>query len=309
MRELIGRITNIQNYSVHDGPNIRTLVFMKGCPLRCLWCSNPETQEIGQNLAYSPVHCIGCGICVQKCELGVIALGQDHKLDINFQACNHCFDCIETCYAHALHVFGEDVTVDELLRRTKKRSGWRSDGGVTVSGGEPLAQADFVAEFLRRNRATGTHTAVETSGYADWAALEKVARQCRLIFFDIKLMDGKKHRKYTGVDNSLILSNLRRLSETFPEVDLIVRTPVIPKVNDSCQELAAILDFLSTLPHLTDYELLPYHEFGVPKYAQIGKIYELDGLQTLDRDSQKKLNERFRKTLHLSSSDMAYYNH
>ena len=304
MKELIGRITNIQNYSVHDGPNIRTLVFMKGCPLRCLWCSNPETQEMEQNLAYSPVKCIGCGACVQKCRLGVIALGQDRKLNINFRACSHCFDCIDTCYAQALHVFGEDVTVDELLRRTKKRSGWRADGGVTVSGGEPLAQADFVAEFLRRNRATGTHTAIETSGCADWASLEKVARQCRLIFFDIKMMDRKKHRKYTGVDNSLILSNLRRLSEAFPDVDLIVRTPVIPGINDSRQELTAILDFLATLPHLTDYELLPYHGFGAPKYAQIGKTYELEGLQSLGRDSQKELNESFRKILHLTSSGL-----
>lgn len=300
MKELTGRITNIQNYCVHDGPNIRTLVFMKGCPLRCQWCSNPETQEVPPNLAYSPMKCIGCGVCIEQCESKAISLGEDRKLRIDYQSCIHCFRCTKTCYAQALHIFGEDVTVDELLSRTKKQGGWRANGGVTVSGGEPLSQADFVAEFLRRNRMSGTHTAIETSGCTSWESLEMVAQQCNLILFDVKMIDPEKHKKYTGIDNELILENLKKLSERFPEVELVVRTPVIPGINDSYEDLVKIRDFLAQLPHLTDYELLPYHGFGAPKYAQIGKEYLLDGLDSLGRDSQKELNQEFREFLQLA---------
>ena len=299
MNELTGRITNIQNYCVHDGPNIRTLVFMKGCPLRCQWCSNPETQGSEKNLAYSPMRCIHCGACISQCRRGAIRMEEDGTLRIDYESCDHCFHCVDTCYAKALHIFGEDLTVDELLRRAKRPGGWRANGGITVSGGEPLAQADFVAEFLRRNRSVGTHTAIETSGFASWEALEKVARQCDLIFFDVKLIDAGKHKRYAGVDNALILENLRRLSHSFPQVDLVVRTPVIPGINESPEDLEAIRDFLARLPHLTDCELLPYHGFGAPKYTQIGQEYPLKDLESLGRDSQKERNEEFRRFLKL----------
>ena len=299
MQELTGWITNIQNYCVHDGPNIRTVVFMKGCPLRCLWCANPETQEFTPDFAYSPARCIGCGACIQRCTAQAISMSADRKLEIDRTQCTRCFQCLDTCYAHALHVFGEEVTIQELLRRARRPGGWRANGGITVSGGEPLSQPDFVAEFLRINRERGTHTAIETSGYAPWEALEQVAKQCQLVFYDVKILDREKHKQYTGVDNFLILENLKKLSNNFPDLKIIVRTPVIPTINDTKEELFDIRDFLAGLPHIADYELLPYHAFGAPKYAQIGKRYLLESLPSLGRDSMKELNEELRASLHL----------
>ena len=308
MKNLTGRITNIQNYCVHDGPGIRTVVFMKGCPLRCAWCSNPETQEYASELAYSPMRCIGCGACILHCEAQAVSRDSEGKMQIDREKCTQCFKCLDTCYAKALHVFGEDVTVGELLDRAKKPGAWRVSSGITVSGGEPLAQADFVAEFLRANRERGTHTAIETSGLAPWGDLEKVAAQCNLIFYDIKIFNREKHIRYTGADNVLILENLKKLSAQFSDTDLIVRTPVIPGINDSQSDLEAIRDYLAELPHLTDYELLPYHAFGAPKYAQIGRGYQLEQLKSMGRDSLKETNDALRESLHLPASPAARQN-
>lgn len=299
MERLTGRITNIQNYCVHDGPGIRTVVFMKGCPLRCTWCSNPETQSFAPELAYSPMKCIGCFRCVQRCEQGAIKPAGEEKLEIDRSRCVECHACAAACYAKALHVFGEDLTVDELFRKTHNDRAWRSNGGITVSGGEPLMQAEFVAQFLQKHRSVGTHTAVETTAFADWKQLELVAQSCKLVFCDIKVMESTVHKACTGQDNAVILENIERLSRQFPQVDLIVRTPVIPGVNDDEDSLGEIRDFLALLPHLTDYELLPYHGFGEPKYAQLGKAYGMEGAASMAKDRWARLNEEFRRSLRL----------
>lgn len=300
MGQLKGRITNIQRYSIHDGPGVRNTVFLKGCPLRCAWCANPETQTAGPQLAYSAVKCIGCGRCQSACPHQALRL-EDTGVVIDRARCRSCFTCADSCYAGALHVFGQELTVDQTYRRLQTNRAWRMGGGVTVSGGEPLLQAEFTAALLRRCRNNGIHTAIETSGYAPWEALAQTAEQCDLVYFDVKIADPGEHRRYTGVDNALILENLRRLSAQFPRLTLIVRTPVIPGVNNSSRALGEIAAILSGLPHLSDYELLPYHGFGEPKYAQLGMAYQLAGTASENREEIMQRNNLLRQRLGLSA--------
>jgi pyruvate formate lyase activating enzyme len=301
--EVYGCITNIQKYSVHDGPGIRDLIFMKGCPLKCIWCSNPETQSLNHQLAYNSMKCIGvdlCGSCIKICDNYALSADEHNKIKVDRSKCNNCQKCVEVCCSKAMHIFGSLMTIDEVFKKTQNQPGaWRSNGGITVSGGEPLLQADFVAALLRKYKNAGVHTAIETSGFAPWEKLELVAQWCSLIHYDIKILDNQKHKEYTGVDNKIILENLKKLRERFPEVDLIVRTPVIPNINDQEQDIMEIVDFLKTVPNLTDYELLPYHGYGSSKYKQLGMVYELEGIGSLEKEPIYELNQRVRKILNL----------
>lgn len=301
MKNVTGCITNIQRYSIHDGPGIRNTVFMKGCPLHCTWCANPETQSSMPQLAYSAVKCIGCGRCTANCPQKALQLDENGKVLINREKCKVCFICVRSCFADAMHIFGETVTVDSVYQRLKTNRAWRAGGGVTVSGGEPLMQAEFVSELLKKCHANGIHTAIETSGFAAWENVERVVSQCDLVFFDMKLADSVLHQRHTGVDNTLILENLQKISKDFPQLQLIVRTPVIPNVNNSLESLHTIVDFLKTLPHLSDYELLPYHGFGASKYTQLGKVYELEGLASGNKKEAETWNALFREELGLSN--------
>ena len=201
----------------------------------------------------------------------------------------------------AMHMFGEDVTVEQLLKRVLNQQAlWRASGGVTLSGGEVLLQAEFAQAFLKRLRAQGVHTAIETSAYAPWEVMEEVVRYCDLVFCDLKLADAQKHEQYTGVDNALIKANILKLSQSFPEVALIVRTPVVPGINDEPQELWAITQFLQQVPNLQDYELLPYHRFGSGKYQQLGRAYALADVLPPDAAEVGALNNELRAALRLS---------
>jgi pyruvate formate lyase activating enzyme len=303
LKELRGRIVNIQKYSVHDGPGIRDLVFMKGCPLKCIWCSNPETQSCDLQIAFNTTKCIGaeaCGDCVKVCTEGVMSVDNDNNIVVNRSKCVSCYKCVEICCSKALHIFGSDMSIDEIFRKTQNQAGtWRSNGGVTVSGGEPLMQADFVAALLKKYKSVGVHTTIETTGYAPWEKLQQVAEWCNLIYYDIKIMDAQKHKKYTGVDNSIILKNIKKLTEKFSEVDIIVRTPVVPGVNDQEEDIMEIVKYLNALPNLKNYELLPYHGYGSSKYEQIGMSYELEGVGSLEDEFIYELNKRVRKMLNL----------
>ena len=298
MTELTGVITNIQRYCVHDGPGIRTVLFMKGCPLHCIWCANPETQNFQPELAQSLTKCIGCGNCVRKCQVGALQ-AIEGGIKIDREKCMKCFSCVSVCYAEALHIFGETLTVQEAVKRTQNGSAWRVGGGVTVSGGEPLGQAEFVAAFLERHHKMGVHTAIETSAYASWDKLELVARQCDLVFCDIKVFDDEKHKKFTGVSNAQILENIRRITESFPNLDIIIRTPVIPGVNNQKEDIDQIVAFLETLRPIQDYELLPYHGFGAPKYKQIGKEYAMEGVPSMNKADIAAWNAEARERLHI----------
>ena len=296
-----GIIFNIQKFSVHDGPSVRDVVFMKGCPMRCVWCSNPESQNPAPELAYNRRKCIGtevCGTCMEACSRGAVRADGEGKIEIDRSLCRVCHDCEKDCCARALVIFGKEMTVEEVMAATlNQERSWRCNGGVTLSGGEPLMQAEFAEELLKEYQRRGVHTAIETTGRAAWADVSRAARYCDLIFYDVKLMDEEKHRAYTGVGNRLILENLKRLSKIYPDQELIVRTPVIPGINDSQEELEEIVRFLKELPHLTDYELLPYHSFGSAKYGQLGREYSLEGLKMPEKSVIEEWNQRYRKEL------------
>lgn len=297
-KETTGVIFNIQRFSIHDGPGIRDLVFLKGCPLRCAWCSNPESQHFCQELSYRRSKCVGCHACVPACPQGAIRAGEDGGIEIDRGLCRRCFTCARVCCSRALSAIGEEISARELVRRVMgQHLSWRAQSGVTLSGGEPLCQPEFTAEVFRLLHEEGTTTALETCGCAPFEAIEQVAPHCDLIHFDLKLMDTELHRRYTGADNQGILDNLYRLSRRFPHIPLIVRTPLIPGVNDSGENLSATAEFLRGLPSLRDYELLPYHDFGEGKYRQLGRAYSLAGLERPDKAAVRAKNDALREII------------
>ena len=268
---MVGRIFDIQRFSVHDGPGIRTTVFMKGCPLRCRWCHNPEGLAALPQLRFFAEKCIGCGACGNRSRLSDA----------------------ERCPAEALTVCGIEVTADEVLSEVLKDVIFYSDGGgLTVSGGECLLQADFVTELLDLAKAHGLHTAVDTSGYAPWSELEKTLPFCDLYLYDVKCFDPLLHKEYTGVDNSIIIENLCRLSEAGK--DIWIRIPVIPDFNDNDRELCAIADLLSGIPTVKQVTLMPYHSLGASKYETLGLTYGFDTSKQISGEAIRGFGEIFK---------------
>ena len=280
-----GLVFNVQRFSLHDGTGIRTLVFLKGCPLRCRWCSNPEGQLCAPQLAYDDRKCIGradCGdLCRRVCPVDAIEARDDGKVEIALDRCNACGQCVVECPSRALDLLGESLSVNEVLTVVEQDDAFyaRSGGGITLSGGEPLTQPAFAARLLEAAQARGLHTAIETTGYAHWADLERVCRHADQVFYDVKCMGSDWHREGTGVENERILRNLQRLCGAFPALPIVVRTPVIPGFNDSPAEIRAIARFVTGLPRPVRYELLPYHRFGEAKYRELGRSYPMAGLE------------------------------
>lgn len=267
---MTGTVFNIQPYSLHDGPGIRTVVFLKGCPLRCIWCSNPESQKSEPELYFDKAKCIndkGCERCEEICPKNAIT---DGKLD--FTLCSRCNECISVCPSKALSVYGKEMTVTEIIDIAEGEQAFyrRGNGGLTLSGGEPMMQAEFSVELLKTAKERHIHTAMETCGYCSTEALRSAAKYLNFIMFDIKLLNEEKHLRYTGVSNQLILKNLKMLFEEFPQIPKRIRTPVIPNINDSREELSSIKKYLSGFDNYS-YELLPYHRFGENKYRMLGR--------------------------------------
>lgn len=281
-RKKAGIVFNIQKFSVHDGPGIRTLVFLKGCPLRCQWCSNPESQAGESELAYNESKCIGaleCGLCLKVCSTGAI-MAKDEKVMINRELCQSCGKCSDICPSNALEIFGEYKDVNDVLKIVEEDSVFysRSGGGLTLSGGEPLLQHEFVYELVKEAKSRGLDTAIETCGHTEWDNLEKVCKYLNTIFYDIKCIDSDKHRKFTGVKNEKILQNFQKLARHFSDTTIIVRTPIIPGFNDTREDIQAIVDFIKEFPNV-EYELLSYHRFGESKYTYLGRNYPFSGVQ------------------------------
>lgn len=270
MKEVTGTVFNIQRFSTHDGPGIRTTVFLKGCPLACPWCHNPESRAPGLEIAFNEGRCIRCGSCVRSCKAGAVE---------NRLLCVLCGACVETCPTGARQLVGRTYTADELVREVEKDRDFyeESGGGVTFSGGEPLLQARFLVSVLAACRARELHTAVDTTGFAPTATLREVARYANLFLYDLKLMDQVRHREYTGVSNELILGNLRQLVAVGAEV--IVRVPLIPGITDTDENLSAIGEFVQSLG-LTRVSLLPFHEMAADKHARLGYDYRLPPMET-----------------------------
>jgi pyruvate formate lyase activating enzyme len=292
-----GAVFNIQKYSVHDGPGIRTVVFLKGCPLRCRWCSNPESQAPQPQLAYNPNKCLTlehCVRCLEVCTAGAIKRGEDNRAQIDRETCSECLLCIKACPPLALNVYGETMTVDQVLRKVEEDSAFysRSGGGMTLSGGEPLHQTQFTIDLLKEARRRRINTAMETCGFCRWEDLQTAASYLQTLLYDIKIMDAEKHKAFTGVSNELILDNLKQVREAFPKLPIWVRTPIVPGFNDSLEDVRAILQHIQGLPNVR-FEALDYHRMGKPKYEYLGLEFPM-GDQKLDEEKIRQIHKMIR---------------
>lgn len=267
-------VSNIQRFSLDDGPGIRTTVFFKGCNLHCAWCHNPECIEPAPSLQFAEASCTSCGKCAEVCAHGVHRIGESGKHVIDRSLCTGCGKCAYVCPGTALSLIGRRYTPEELLREVLKDRKYyeTSEGGVTFSGGEPMLYPDYLSEVLRLCGAEGLHTAVDTAGCVDFKNFEQVMPWTDLFLYDIKLWDRERHRNATGVPNERILENLDRLTRA--GADVYIRTPVVPTYNDDPEAFSHIAAFLDALPgreQVRLIQLLPYHNYGVGKYGTLGK--------------------------------------
>jgi len=288
-----GIIFNIQRYSIHDGPGIRTTVFLKGCPLNCWWCQNPESQLSGQEMIFWGDRCINCGACSTVCPSGAIQIKNGIPLTEK-EKCLLCGKCTEKCPALAREMMGEKLTIEEVIKEIEKDLVFyeESDGGATFSGGEPLRQPEFLEGLLNGCQEKKIHTAVDTSGYISWEILDKISLKVDLFLYDLKIMDSKKHQKYTGVSNEIILENLKKLSSVHHNI--LVRFPVIPGINDDYQNIKETGEFLSSLK-ISQVNLLPYHYIGVDKYRRLGRTYKLAATQPPSEEKLSEISAIFKK--------------
>jgi len=267
-----GTVFSIIRFSTHDGPGIRTTVFMKGCPLACWWCHNPENWQHRTNVVYRAERCIGCGRCIAGCPSGALTSGPQGVLTAP-ELCRHCGRCADVCPAEARERISRDISLPDLTAVVLRDAPFyeQSGGGVTFSGGEPLCQSEFLMAALERCGEFEIHRAVDTSGFAESGALLNVARHTDLFLYDLKTIDAARHREHTGVDNALILSNLRLLSASGAAIT--VRIPLIPGVNDDPESLARAGEFVAGLPGRHPVDLLPFHRAARAKYAKLGLTY------------------------------------
>ncbi len=269
-----GIIFDIERFAIHDGPGIRTTLFLKGCPLACWWCHNPESLSPLPQLVFFEGKCIGCGKCFTVCPVVAhehAGEGREHHRE----KCTLCGRCVQACVAEALVMEGREIDAAEAVAELARDAPFyaTSGGGVTLSGGKPLRQADFCAQVLTGCRARGLHTALDTSGFAPWEDFEKVLPLVDLVLYDLKHADPVEHRRFTGVSNALIRENLMRIGQRGTPVE--VRIPLVPGVNDSPANLEACAEILIELSSLTQVVLLPYHRLGEAKYSRFGRTYLL----------------------------------
>ena len=266
---MTGLIFDIKKFTVHDGPGIRTTVFMKGCPLRCAWCHNPESISLKPVLAQFARNCIGCGKCIQNCPQQGITRGETQVI-IPRGICLACGSCAKECYAEALVLQGREMTVEAVITEVEKDRPFydNSGGGMTLSGGEPLFQLEFTEAVLKMAKERGLHTVVDTCGFVAWASYERVLPYVDLVLFDIKGVDAERHLAHCGQDNALIHENLRRMLAAGQAV--IVRSPIVPGHNAEIEDAEALAQFLLSLPSVPPVELLRYHRLGEGKYASLG---------------------------------------
>jgi len=289
---MTGMIFDIQKFSIHDGPGIRTTVFLKGCPLHCLWCHNPESQKDVPEVFFTPDKCIGCGWCFKVCpehchamENGVHVFHREH--------CRRCGKCTEECYAGALEIAGKKMSVREVLDEVLKDKVFyeNSGGGMTLSGGEPMRQFPFTLELAKAGKKAGLHIAVETCGLAPWSDFETLLPYVDLFLFDLKATDPEKHKVLAGADNQLILENLKKLDEAGAAI--VLCCPLVPGVNDDEAHLAGIAGWANRLKNVREIVLHPYHPLGVSKCGRLGISSSLD----LKEFAPEETVRRWRETI------------
>ncbi len=272
-------------------------MFLKGCPLHCLWCSNPESQQHVPQLGFIASRCVGAdggcgGACISVCPVSALQLGAGNKPVIDWQTCDACGRCTQACPEGALEVVGRDMSVDEVLAEVEKDRPFyrRSGGGITIGGGEPLLQHHFTSALLEAAHGVYLHTALETSGFAAWEHFESVLAHVDLLQIDFKHLDPVRHRELTGQSNELIIDNLNRVLSVKSPRDVVVRFPVIPGCNDSVETIRAMAEFVMGIG-FTQIELIPYHKMGVSKYAQYGMAYPLVECESPSESDMARLRD------------------
>lgn len=274
MKNINGQVFNIQHFTTEDGPGVRTTVFLQGCPLRCLWCANPESQKSIRQLAHRGPTCIGCGTCIKTCKNGAL-LVENGVFIIDREKCKVCGSCVEVCPTKAMFFYGEQKSVDDVFEEVMKDAGFYKDcdGGVTCSGGECMLQAEFVAELFKRCKKEGIHTTLDTCGYYKPEQFKLVEPYTDLVLFDLKAIDSNKHKEMTGLGNEIILQNLKQCVES--NVQVWIRIPIIPGYNDSEENLRGTAEYIKNLNPGLYVNLLPYHKFGLGKYKMLDMEYPL----------------------------------
>lgn len=275
-KSVAGIILRIERSSIHDGRGLRTVVFLKGCPLDCPWCSTPESKDFFFEKGYDPNLCTACGRCIDICPEDAIRFTEDNRhVHTDTEKCKKCFRCFEVCPNHALKKYGMSLTVSEVMEEISKDEifFFHSGGGVTLSGGEPLCQAEFSAEVLKECKRLGIHTAMESCFSIENENIRKVLPYLDTLLVDIKHIDGRRHEEWIGKNNALILENIRKTDQSRYPVEIIVRIPLIPGYNDSDENLLDTLHFCQDLNKLKEIELLPYHRLGKDTYRLLGKDY------------------------------------
>ncbi len=283
-----GLISDIQKFSLHDGPGIRTTVFLKGCNMKCLWCQNPETISVKPQIAEYAAKCIGCGTCIDVCPNSAVHLNNGHRV-VDKDKCKLCGACVERCPSGALTIIGVVREVNDVFAEIAADLPYyrNSGGGLTLSGGEPLLQSGFCSELLQRSWEAGIDTAIETNLSLPYERLEPMLPWLNRIFFDLKIMNNQAHKRFTGIGNKNILINSKRLDQE--GIPMVVRTPLIPGITDSEENIAAIARWVSNLKNSCSYELLNFNSLTEAKYGPIGDEYSLQSARPLSEDQVKKL--------------------
>ncbi|MEM2896854.1 MAG: glycyl-radical enzyme activating protein [Candidatus Bathyarchaeia archaeon] len=288
-----GFVVKIQRFSIQDGPGIRSTVFLKGCPLRCLWCSNPECQLLNPEIFFNRAKCIqNCDRCINVCPIKAIAKDKDGVIRIDRKACIECGRCAEACPSKALTLVGKTMEARQVVGEVEKDTAFyeKSNGGVTLSGGEPLFQPKFTEEVLKLCKGEGIHTAIDTSGYGNWEGMKQILKHTDLVLYDIKHMDSALHKKYTGVTNEMILKNVLRIVKE--KVSLRIRVPIIPTINNSTDDIDKLIGFLKKLKRVDEIDILPYHRLGIVKYEMLDRNYLLKNVQPPSENVLSKLKNR-----------------
>lgn len=270
-----GIVFDIQHYCIHDGPGIRTNVFLKGCPLQCQWCQNPESQKLQSQIMHNLEKCAACGTCAEVCEIGAIRyiFGEETektKTITDRTKCTACGKCVTACLNHARSLAGKEMTVEDVFQKVyQDKLFFGDDGGITITGGEPLVQWEFAKELLKKCKDNEIHTCIETSGYADWDKVKALMEHVDLVLYDIKHMDSSQHKLGTGAGNERILDNIKKISQELRK-PIIIRVPTIPGYNATVENMEAIGKFIKTeLPTCQKVNLLPFHNMGESKMRQL----------------------------------------
>lgn len=294
--ETKGLVLDIERFARRDGPGIRTVVFLKGCPLRCLWCSTPDSQSELPEMEFFEDRCIGCAKCVAACPNQAVHRSDDGKIHNDRARCMSCGRCVSECTVGARQIAGREMTIGEVLEEVEKDRVFysKSGGGVTLSGGEATMQAAFSEGILEACLASGIHTAVETCGYTRWGTLKKLVRRVDLVYLDIKHMSSAEHKEMTRRGNRLVLDNAARIVGEHPSVELVIRIPVIPGYNDSDDNLLATASFVHGLRKECAVELLPYHRLGIHRYNALSRDYALSDVEPPSEDRMRCLEQLMR---------------